>query len=119
MGGGVKKEWGERIERDSVPLFLLNVYMYVCMCGYISSLGDEENEEDKIMSKEEAGVVPSDQEDSSDSEGEEDGVCLLEGQAPIATKKGKKKSRTKRRKTKEVPSSVAMRQEVRAGPLSV
>ncbi|KAL5478012.1 hypothetical protein EMCRGX_G024887 [Ephydatia muelleri] len=75
---------------------------------------DEENEEDKIMSKEEAGVDPSDQEDSSDSEGEEDGVCLLEGQAPIATKKGKKKPRTKRRKTKEVPSSVAMRQEMNA-----
>ncbi|KAL5478031.1 hypothetical protein EMCRGX_G024906 [Ephydatia muelleri] len=75
---------------------------------------DEENEEDKIMSKEEAGVDPSDQEDSSDSEGEEDGVCLLEGQAPIATKKGKKKPRTKRRKTKEVLSSVAMRQEMNA-----
>ena len=89
--------------------------VYVCL--HVSSLGDEENEEDKIMSKEEAGVDPSDQEDSSDSEGEEDGVCLLEGQAPIATKKGKKKPRTKRRKTKEVPSSVAMRQEVRAGLL--
>ena len=80
----------------------------VCVSNVPAS-GEEEDGDEKVTSEEESGAVDG---PSEEEEGREDVVCLLEGQAPIAVKKGERKRPTKKRKTKGEPSSVARRQEV-------
>lgn len=75
---------------------------------------ESEHEDKAVVTEESEKVDSSSTKEALDGSEKDSGICLLEGQGPIVMTKGKSKSRTKRRKMKDEPSSTTRRQEMNA-----